>query len=211
MKRLSRLLPATTRTPNTNPSSRLSRRWLAVGAAAVALGLGTAYAAENAPGPVGDAGGWHQGWHGRHHDDGMMIMKELGKLHNQLKLTLTPTQEQLWQNALQTMTQAHDAARAEHDAARKQFEAMTQQPVIDLDAMHSAHQKLADEQRQRHEQVTAAWLKVYDSLSDQQKKVVSDDIKQHLAHMGQRRGWLMEHGRDGGPGPNAAPAQNQPQ
>ncbi|MGG1944541.1 periplasmic heavy metal sensor [Trinickia sp. NRRL B-1857] len=207
MKRLSRLLSATAHTPQTNPTSRLSRRWLAVSAAAVVLGLGTAYAAENAPGPAGDTGGWHHGWHGHHHDDGMMIMKELGKLHNELKLTLTPAQERLWQNALQTMTQARDAARTEHDAARKQFEAMAQQPVIDLDAMHNAHQKLADDQRQRHEQVTAAWLKVYDSLSEQQKKVVSDDIKQHLARMAHRGGWMMEHGHDAAPG--AAPSQTQ--
>jgi protein CpxP len=213
MKRLSRLLPATTRTPTTNPTSRLPRRWLVVSAAAVALGLGTAYAAENAGAPLGKCAswhqGWHEGWHGHHHDDGIMIMKELGKLHNELKLTLTPAQEQLWQNALQTMTQARNAARTEHDTARKQFEAMTQQPVIDLDAIHNAHQKLADERRQRREQVTAAWLKVYDSLSEPQKKVVSDDIKQHLAQMAHRRGWMMEHGRNGGPG--VTPSQAQPQ
>ena len=176
MKRLSHLLPA----------------------AAVALGLSTAYAAENATGPDTDAGagGWHHAWHGHRHDDGTMLMRELGKLHNELKLTLTPAQEQLWQNALQTMTQARDAGRAEHETARKQFEGLAQQPILDLDAMHDAHQKLANDERERREQVAAAWLKVYDGLSAQQKKVVSDDIKAHFSRMAHRRGWMMGHGHD---------------
>jgi Spy/CpxP family protein refolding chaperone len=205
MKRLSRLPSAAARTPATK-LNRLSPRWLAAAAAAVALGLGTAYAADNVLGPGGDGPGWHHGWHGHHHDDGMMIMGELGKLHNELKLTLTPAQEQLWQNALQTMTQAREAARAEHEAARKQFEALARQSVIDLDAMHDAHQKLADQERQRREQVTAAWLKVYDSLNDQQKKVVSDDLKQHFAHMAHHHEWMMHRGGDGAPA--SAPSQN---
>ncbi|RDU96555.1 periplasmic heavy metal sensor [Trinickia dinghuensis] len=181
--------------------SRLSSRWVALAAAALALGFGTAYAAEGAMG----AGGWHHGWHGRHHDDGMMLMMELGKLHNELKLTLTPAQEQAWQSALQTMKQAHEAARADHEAARKQFEALSRQSVIDLNAMHDAHEKLESQQHERREQVTAAWLKVYNSLNDQQKKVVSDDIKSRFARMEHRREW-MKQGHDGAAKP--APSQN---
>ncbi len=194
------------RTHKTNLISRLSLRWVAVAAAALTLGFGTAYAVEGAPGADG-AGAWHHGWRGQHHDEGVMLMMELGKLHNELKLTLTPAEEQLWQNALQTMKQAHEAARAERDAARKQFEALSQQPVLDLNAMHDAHEKLAAQARQRREQVTAAWLKVYDSLSEQQKKVVSDDIKQHFARMMHHREGMMEHGHDGAA--TGTPAQNQ--
>lgn len=163
-----------------NPISKMSQRWVAVAAAALALGFGTAYAAEEA---MGGAGAWHHGWHGHHHDDGTMLMMELGKLHNELKLTLTPAQEQAWQKALQTMNQAREAARADHEAAHKQFEALSQQPVIDLNAMHDAHEKLQSQEHERREQVAAAWLDVYNSLSEQQKKVVSDDIKARFAHM----------------------------
>ncbi|MGN6652408.1 periplasmic heavy metal sensor [Trinickia sp.] len=206
MKQPSPSLPLTRRKQKTNLISRRSLRWVAVTAAALTLGFGTAYAVEGASGPDG-AGAWHHGWRGHHHDEGMMLMMELGKLHNELKLTLTPAEEQLWQNALETMKQAHEAARADHEAARKQFEALSQQPVIDLNAMHDAHEKLQDQERQRHEQVAAAWLKVYNSLSEQQKKVVSDDIKQHFARMMHHREGMMEQGHDGGPG--AKPSQNQ--
>lgn len=206
MKQSSPSLPSPQRTGNTTFISRLSLRWVAVTAAALALGVGTAYAVEGAPGADG-GGPWHHAWRGHHHDEGMMLMVELGKLHNELKLTLTPAEEQLWQNALQTTKQAHEAERADHEAARKQFEALAQQPVIDLNALHDAHEKLENQERDRHEQVTAAWLKVYNSLSDPQKKVVSDDIKQHFARMMRHRDGMMEHGHDGGPA--TMPSQNQ--
>jgi protein CpxP len=207
MKHLSPSLPYTGRTHRSNLASRVSVRWVAVAAAALTLGFGTAYAVEGGAGPDG-AGHWHHRWHGHHHDDGTMLMKELGKLHNELKLTLTPAEEQQWQNALQTMQQAREAARADHEAARKQFQALAQQPVLDLNAMHDLHEKLQDQERQRHDQAAAAWLKVYDGLSDQQKKVVSDDIKQHFARMTRHREGMMEHGHDGEPAP-VPPSQNK--
>ncbi|WP_206953452.1 Spy/CpxP family protein refolding chaperone [Trinickia acidisoli] len=206
MKQTLSSLPLARRAQKKSPISLAPSRWIAVIAAALTLGFGTAYAAEGGMG-AGGAGGWHHGWHGHQHSDGMMIMKELGKLHNELKLTLTPAQEQAWQNALQTMKQEHEAARADHEAARKQFEALSQQPVLDLNAMHDAHEKLASQERQRHEQVTAAWLKVYNSLNDQQKKVVSDDIKQRFARMMHRHEWMKQH-QQGGAQP-ATPSQNQ--
>lgn len=206
MKQPSRLLPKTRRAPKTNSISRLSSRWVALAAAALTLGFGTAYAVEGAPGPDG-MGHWHHAWRGHHHDEGTLLMMELGKLHNELKLTLTAAQEQLWRNALQTMKQAQEAARADRDAARTQFEALSQQSVIDLNAMHDAHEKLANQERQRREQVTAAWLKVYNGLSEQQKKVVSDDIKAHFARMAHRRDGMMQRGHDDAPAP--APSQNQ--
>ena len=164
MKRTSPALPASQRTPKSNSISRFAPRWVAVAAAALTLGFGTAYAVEAGSGPDG-SGHWHHEWRGHHHDEGMMLMMELGKLHNELKLTLTPAQERSWQNALDTMRQAREDARADHEAARKQFEALSQQSVIDLNAMHDAHEKLADKERQRREQVTAAWLKVFSKAS----------------------------------------------
>ena len=201
-----RLLPPTRRAPKTNLIFRLSPRWVALAAAALTLGFGTAYAVEGMPGPDG-MDHWHHEWRGHHHDDGTRLMMELGKLHNELKLTLTPAQEQLWQNALQTMKQAHEAARADGEAARTQFEALSQQSVIDLNAMHDAHEKLANQERQRREQVTAAWLKVYNGLTEPQKKVVSDDIKAHFARMAHRREGMMQRGHDDAPA--SAPSQNQ--
>lgn len=194
------------RTRNTNIVSRLSARWVAVAAAALTLGFGTAYAVEGAAGPDG-AGPWHHEWHGHHHDEGMMLMMELGKLHNELKLTLSPAQEKLWQSALDATKQAREAAHTDHEAARKQFEALGQQPIIDLNALHDAHEKLESQEQQRREQVTAAWLKVYNSFSEPQKKTVSDDIKAHFARMMHHREGMMEHGHDGGPA--TMPSQNQ--
>jgi periplasmic protein CpxP/Spy len=166
--------------------SKKTSRFLAVAAASLALSFGAAFAAQpqGASGP--DMG--HHGGPGWHHGG---FMKELSQLHGQLKLNAD--QEKSWQAALDTMKQNHQAERADHEQMRQQFKQMQQQPILDLNAMHDAHQKIEQQDAQLREQTTGAWLNFYNSLNDQQKTTVSTALKQHFAKMEQRREKMRDH------------------
>ncbi len=155
-------------------STRMSR-FLAVAATSLALGLGTAHAAQ----PPAGGPGWHGGF-----------MKHLDQLHSQLNLT--PGQEKQWQAALDTMKQNRAAARANHKAMKQQFAAMQQQPILDLNALHDAHLKASQQSAQLREQTSAAWLSFYNGLNDQQKTIVSTAIKQRFAKMEERHEKMHE-------------------
>jgi hypothetical protein len=126
-----------------------------------------------------------------------MMMKQFEALHDQLKLT--PDQEKRWQSALDTTKRNHDAQRANHEEMHKRFEALRQQPILDLDALNAAHKRFEQQNEQLHDATASAWLGVYDSLNDQQKTVASDMLKQRFAQMEKRREsrrerWQHEHG-----------------
>jgi Spy/CpxP family protein refolding chaperone len=154
--------------------SKLSRI-LAVTAASLAMALGTAYAADGGMPPAGSTGGW--GHHG--------FEKQWNQLHSQLKLTAD--QEKQWQNALNTMKQNHQAARANFEAMRAQLKSMQQQPILDLNALHDAHVKVEQQNQQLREQTAQTWLAFYNGLNDQQKTIASTALKQHFAKMEQMR------------------------
>jgi periplasmic protein CpxP/Spy len=167
--------------------SKKTSRFLAVAAASLALSFGAAFAAQpqGASGP--DAMG-HHGGPGWHHGG---FMKELNQLHGQLKLNAD--QEKAWQAAVDT------------------FKQMQQQPILDLNAMHTAHQQLEQKDQQIREQTAQAWLNFYNGLNDQQKTTVSAAIKQHFAKMEQRhekmhQRWEQHRGAAGA-APASAPQQ----
>ena len=163
--------------------SNKTSRILAVAAVSLSIGIGAAFAAQ----PSGQPGMGHGGPGGWHHN----FMEQINKLHGQLNLNAE--QEKLWQTALTTMKQNREAMRANHKQMREQFKSMQQQPILDLNAMHDAHQKAEQQSQQLHEQTSAAWLNFYNSLNDQQKTTVSTAIKQHFAKMEQRHEKMREH------------------
>ena len=163
-----------------NSIVRTSSRYLAAAAAALAVTFGTAHAA-------GDA--MPAGGHGAH-NGGAFMMRRLEALHAQLHLT--PEQEQKWQSALTAMKQNRAAMRANHEKMREQFKAAQQQPILDLDALHTAHHAFEQQQAQLREQTATAWLAFYDGLNDQQKTTVSTEIKEHFAKMEARRAKRLE-------------------
>lgn len=125
-------------------------------AAAIALSFGAAHAATNdAPPPPAGAhammGG--PGGPGGHRME-MRMQKQLNELHGQLKLNAD--QEKLWQTALATMKQNHQTIRESHRQMRDQFKSMESQPILDLNAMHAAHQKLEAQNAQLREQTATA-------------------------------------------------------
>jgi Spy/CpxP family protein refolding chaperone len=179
-------------------------RILAAAATALALTFGAAHAATNdapnapppgAPGMMGGPGGHHME---------MRMQKQLDQLHGQLKLNTD--QERLWQTAIDTMKQNHKAMRESHRQMREQFQSMQNQPILDLNAMHAAHQKLEQQQMQLHEQTATAWLNFYNSLNDQQKTTVSTALKQHFARMREHQQKMHERWGKHRGGPDAAQA-----
>jgi periplasmic protein CpxP/Spy len=160
-------------------STKMSRM-LAVAAASLAVGLGTVYAAQ----PDGQ-GGPHGpgGWHGH-------FMQEMNQLHSQLNLNAD--QEKQWQAALATMKQNREAMRASRKQMHEQMKSMANQPILDLNALHDAHQKIEQQNAQLREQTAQAWLSFYNGLNDKQKAIVSTALKQHWAKMEERHNKMHE-------------------
>jgi periplasmic protein CpxP/Spy len=158
-----------------NKTSRI----LAIAAASLALAVGAAHA--QTP-PAGGPGG--PGNPGMHHMHGGDFMQGIKKLHD--KLNLNADQEKQWQAALNTMKQGHEQAHKNHEQLKQQFEAMKSQPILDLNALHAAHQQAEQQDAQLREQTAQAWLAFYNGLNDQQKTTVSTALKEHFAKMEQR-------------------------
>lgn len=170
-------------------------RILAIAAASLALTVGAAHA-QTPP-----AGG--QGMHGMHRGDFMMGFK---KLHD--KLNLNADQEKQWQNALATMKQGHEEARKNHEQLKQQFDAMKNQPILDMNALHAARQQAEQQDAQLREQTAQAWLAFYNGLNDQQKTTVSTALKEHFAKM-EQRGEKMRERWEQHRGAASAPAAAQ--
>ncbi len=172
-------------------------RFLAVAAAALALTIGAADAQTPPPGGPGGPEGWHHGHN---------MMKGMQELHN--KLNLNADQEKLWQSALDTMKKNHEAMRANHMQLKKQFDAMKNQPILDMNALHAARQQVEQQDAQLREQTANAWLVFYNGLNDQQKTTVSSALKARMAKMEARHDKMREqwqqHGGHGAPA--SAPA-----
>ncbi|TDV34608.1 heavy-metal resistance protein [Paraburkholderia caballeronis] len=155
-------------------------RFLAVAATSLALSIGAAHAQTPPKGGPGGPGGWHG-----------HMMKEMQQLH--AKLNLNADQEKQWQAALTTMKQNREAARANHKQMKEQFDSLKNQPILDLNALHAAHQRVEQQDAQLREQTSSAWLAFYNGLNDQQKTTVSNALKARFAKMEQRREKMREH------------------
>ncbi|MDR5787918.1 MULTISPECIES: periplasmic heavy metal sensor [unclassified Caballeronia] len=181
-------------------------RILTAAAAAIALTFGTAYAATNdappPPPPGGPAMMGGPGGHGAHRME-MRMQKQLDELHGQLKLNAD--QEKLWQTALTTMKQNRQAMRESFRQMHDQMKSMENQPILDLNAMHAAHQKIEQQNEQLREQTATAWLNFYNALNDQQKTTVSTALKKHFAKMREHEQRMHERWGKHRGGPDGAP------
>ena len=100
------------------------------------------------------------------------------QLHDQLNLN--PSQEVQWQTALDAMRQSHAAERMNADLMQQQTAAMLQKPILDLSALHAAHEKVMQQDAHLPEQSAKAWLSFYNGLNDQQKTIMSDALRPEL-------------------------------
>jgi periplasmic protein CpxP/Spy len=163
--------------------------------AALALSCGAAYAAgAAAPMDASDAhgqqGDHHWGHGGGHHHHGGFEM-QMEKLHGMLNLT--PQQETLWKTAVDTTHADRAQARTQHEAQMGQMKSAMQLPILDLAAMHTAHEQQAEQDHQLREHTTQAWLNVYASLNDQQKTIVSTVMKVRWQEFAHRHDEMHKH------------------
>lgn len=187
----------------TSRTSRNPLRLLAATAAALTLSLGAYAAGVAGPGP-GLGGGPGAAWH---HHGGFMMDKQLADLHARLKLT--PDQDKLWQAALDTTKRDRAAERAEHEKMHAQLKTMMQQPIIDMNALHSAHMQSQQDGARLRDETATAWLAAYNALNDQQKTMVSDTFKQHFAKMESVRERMHERWQQRHDGASEASPSNQ--
>lgn len=187
-------------------------RILATAAAALAISFGAFHiataATPDAPPPGGPGmmmGG--PGGPGGHRME-MRMKQQMEQLH--AKLSLNADQEKLWQSALNVMKQNHEAMRASHMQMRDQMKSMENQPILDLNAMNAAHQKIEQQNAQLRDQSTAAWLNFYNALNDQQKTTVSTALKQHFAKMHEHEMKMHERWGKKGGAPEGASAPAKP-
>jgi len=171
---------------------KTTSRLLAIAAASLALTVGATAANAQTPTPPGGPGMMHDGPGMMHGGPGMHgdFMLGFKKLHD--KLNLNAAQEKQWQAALDTMKQNGEAMRKSHEQMKQQFDSMKNQPILDLTAMHAAHQQIEQKDAQLREQTATAWLNFYNGLNDQQKTTVSTALKQHFAKMAQRHEKMRE-------------------
>lgn len=112
-------------------------------------------------------------------------------LHTALKLN--PQQEKAWQDAQVTSRKNFDTIRTQHEVSRKQFMDQAEKPILDLSALQAQHEQLDANDQQLRTSTERAFINFYDTLNDQQKTMVSNDIKQHWKR--------MMHGGPGHEGP----------
>lgn len=104
------------------------------------------------------------------------------------QLNLTPSQQNLWQTAMDTMQESHVSARMNEDQVQQQIQAAEQQPIIDLRAVHAAHLKVEQEDAKLREQSANAWITFYESLNNQQKTSVSSVLAPQFQAIAQHPG-----------------------
>ncbi|MCP3726749.1 periplasmic heavy metal sensor [Paraburkholderia sp. CNPSo 3272] len=187
---------------------KTTSRLLAIAAASLALTVGATAANAQTPPPPGGPGMMH-GDPGMHGGPGMHgdFMLGFNKLHD--KLNLNAAQEKQWQAALDTMKQNGQAMRKNHEQMKQQFDSMKNQPILDLNAMHTAHEQVEQQNQQLREQTSQAWLAFYNGLNDQQKTTVSTAIKERFAKMEQRHEQMRERWEQHHKGGASAPAAQQ--
>ncbi len=126
------------------------------------------------------------------HDNGVEAPFKLFQgLHS--RLHLNADQEKQWQTALATMQQNRQARQQSHQQLREQLQAQQNQPILDLNALHTARQQAERQGTELREQTSAAWLTLYNALDDQQKTLVSTALKKRFAQMSKRHKNMKKH------------------
>lgn len=118
------------------------------------------------------------------------FMHDLARIKADLKLS--PDQEAGWQAAEAASKAAHEAMRQQHEAARDQFKAEMQKDIIDLAKLDQLMSQQREQARSLHEAAKSKWLAVYASLSDDQKRLVSQRIKAKMARFDKMRERFQE-------------------
>jgi Spy/CpxP family protein refolding chaperone len=136
---------------------------LLIATSAIAFGLaGSAFAAP----PQGDV---HSGpGAGMHQKQMMHGMKEMARLHDDLKLDAK--QEALWQDATKASKEAMGGMRERMRKQHEEIQSLLNQPGTDLRAVAKRMDDFRAEGQAIHQANRDRWLTVYDALNPEQKE-----------------------------------------
>ncbi|QNM95230.1 Spy/CpxP family protein refolding chaperone [Chitinimonas koreensis] len=138
--------------------------------------------------------------HGPHGDRQAGWLAGLAKLKAELKLSAAQLGQ--WQDAEAAGRAARESMRQNRERMKTLVDAEKKKDVVDLARLSRESEAIREQGRKQHEAVRDKWLAVYESLTVEQKRLVSERFKQKLARFEQRRERFREHHR-----PDAAPAQ----
>ena len=159
-----------------------------IATSAIAFGIaGSAFAAP----PQGDmANGPGAGMHQR---QAMHGMKDLARLHDDLKLDAK--QEALWQDAVKASREGmggmHERMRKHHE----EIQSLLNQPGADLRAVAKRMDDFRAEGQAIHQANRDRWLTVYDALNADQKEKARVFFKSKFERMGQGHRGMRGPGR----------------
>ena len=177
-----------TNSQQAGPSPKmLTRRTLFSSALALAI-AGTATAVPRAaqaadrPEAMPHRGDWHEARE-RHQRDMEDMIRDA--------LRLTPEQQKAWQAIRAEQEAQRKARRHAWSEVRQVLEAELAKPEPDLARVANVRDAMMERNLKAQKEIEAMRLKLYASLSPEQKAVVRDFLKLRLARGGHRRG----HGR----------------
>jgi Spy/CpxP family protein refolding chaperone len=155
---------------------------LAVAIAATATAVPRAARAADHPEAMEHRGDWHEARE-RHERDMEDMIRDA--------LRLTPEQQKAWQEIRARQEAQRKARRRSWSEVRQVLEAELAKPEPDLARVANVRDALMERNLKARKEIEAMRLKLYASLSPEQKAVVRDFLKLRLARGGHRRG----HGR----------------
>lgn len=117
----------------------------------------------------------HEGGHGPAES-----FPPLRELHE--KLHLSAEQEKTWQDLQKQGMARRKSAFAQHKEMRAQFQQELDKKEPDLAGLSERMDQAADERVKTMRELRGEWLKLYASLSAEQKGIVRDVLKARLAH-----------------------------
>lgn len=174
---------------------------------ALSLFAAVAIAAQTAPGADQGKGGKGH-WGGHHGHQGSPFVHVLEKAKGELKLTAD--QQAKWADAEAAGKAAREAMRQDHEKMHSLMETERQKDIMDLGKLDQQTEQMMDAGRKAREQAKDKWLAVYDSLSDDQKRIVSKHIKDAMAHMDTMRERMKARIKNHMQGKQQAPAGTPP-
>ena len=151
---------------------------------------------------VANADDKSMGMGGGMHGDmgGGMGMVPFGKRAEKLatELKLTPEQRLQWDAQMQKSKSQMEAMRRAHEGVRDAMKAELAKPEPDLAALAAKADAMRDQGRAAHREIRDGWLKLYATMSPEQKGVVKKMLVRHMSMMDRMRNRMEQrhHGAD---------------
>jgi len=114
------------------------------------------------------------------------------------KLKLTPEQKPQWDAMVKKTKEHFEAMRKAHHEMHEAFKAEMDKPEPDLAALAAKSDAMRERGMAAHKELRDGWLKLYATMSPEQKGVVKHAILHHMKMRHMREKMMGGHGDHGG-------------